>query len=490
MGNLKYDFCGLEAVPPAEKQPKLLYQKMKDALNATGRPILYSLCNWGTGAPHMWGQEVANSWRTGRDVFAVWDERAARSELKLPGYLQSVMTAIEDVANLHPHAGPGGFNDPDMLVVGLEGMTPYGLIDSDSMCPSHLRGRCKKGDYISREQWGSVGGLTHTEQRTHFAFWCMLAAPLMLGNDPRRMSVKTVRILTAKGLLAINQDPLGKQAQRIWREGDLAIWRKQLASGEHALLLFNGGNVTTDITTVWNRDLTAASAPHRKKVAREPPCADKEGMEEMCANWAKSGECSKNAGYMMSACPKSCDGCPPARWEGEQATAHVRDAWGEEEEGDFIAMYTAKHVEPHEARVLVVSFGPPSVHGAMPGDVNQTSSRMKRRQQGGEATISSQPKTSRSIVGRSSVGVVSAGRGDGAVRSQRHSVLEQHFHKLPSVSLESCTVEYGPSLLLLFFASMALSFICVHIFRELIWRRRPRQKQPSGVREGMSDRAR
>ena len=123
---LKYDFCGLEKVPPKQKVPKELYAIMRDALNATGRPIMYSLCNWGTGGPHLWGQETGNSWRTGRDVFAVWDEHSARSVLKLPGYLQSVMTAIEDLAQHHPYAGPGGFNDPDMLVVGLDGMTPYG----------------------------------------------------------------------------------------------------------------------------------------------------------------------------------------------------------------------------------------------------------------------------------------------------------------------------------------------------------------------------
>ena len=80
----------LTQVSPAEKQPKLLYQKMSDALNSTGRPILFSMCNWGVGQPHLWGRETANSWRTGRDVFAVWDERTARQVLKLPGYLQAV----------------------------------------------------------------------------------------------------------------------------------------------------------------------------------------------------------------------------------------------------------------------------------------------------------------------------------------------------------------------------------------------------------------
>ena len=143
------------------------------------------------------------------------------------------MTAIDDLAQHHPYAGPGGFNDPDMLVVGLDGMTPYGLIDSDDKCPPHLEpGQCKKGDYISREVWGTVGGLTQTEQRTHFAFWCALAAPLMLGNDPRKMSAATRRILMAPELLAINHDPLGQQARRVWHDGPLAIWRKQLASGE------------------------------------------------------------------------------------------------------------------------------------------------------------------------------------------------------------------------------------------------------------------
>jgi alpha-galactosidase len=75
---LKYDFCGLEKVPAAQKEPKKLYSVMRDALNATGRPILFSLCNWGVGGPHVWGHEVGNSWRTGRDVFAVWDEHGAR----------------------------------------------------------------------------------------------------------------------------------------------------------------------------------------------------------------------------------------------------------------------------------------------------------------------------------------------------------------------------------------------------------------------------
>lgn len=355
---LKYDFCGLDKVPSGRKEPQALYSVMRDALNATGRPILYSLCNWGVGGPHVWGHKVGNSWRTGRDVFSVWDEHTAREVLRLPGFLQSVMTAIEQQAAYHPHVGPGGFNDPDMLVVGLDGMTPYGIVEK---CPSHLpAGSCKPGDYVSREAWGSVGGLTYTEQRTHFAFWCMLASPLMLGNDPRHMSAATKRILTAPGMLDINQDPLGKQARRVWRDGELQIWLKELADGTHALLLFNGGDTKADIVARWKRDLPEASRPHEVETPRYPPCSDRADVASLCAGWVKGGECEKNAGYMKGSCRASCGACPPAVYEGRQATAYVRNAWEMEDEGSHVAMYTALHVEPHEARVLVVSFDPPA----------------------------------------------------------------------------------------------------------------------------------
>jgi alpha-galactosidase len=138
---LKYDFCGLEKVPANQKEPRQLYSVMRDALNATGRPVVFSLCNWGVGQPHLWGHDVGNSWRTGRDVFAVWDEHAARAVHKLPGYLQSIMTAIEDADRARRTVdGPGGFNDPDMLVVGLQGMTPCTLSGLRAS-RAHLRAR-------------------------------------------------------------------------------------------------------------------------------------------------------------------------------------------------------------------------------------------------------------------------------------------------------------------------------------------------------------
>ena len=356
---LKYDFCGFEKVKE-HHDPRHYYSLMRDALNATGRPILYSMCNWGVGSPHLWGHEVAHSWRTGRDVFAAWDEHAARTEMRLPGFLQSIETAVEQQLTYAPNARPGGFNDPDMLVVGLDGMTPYGIVDE---CPSHLPpGSCKKGDYVSRELWGKVGGLTITEQKTQFSLWCLLASPLMLGNDPRTMNGVTKRILTATELIAINQDSLGVQASRVHIDEEpssgrkISIWHKPLADGTHALLLFNNGLKPASITVKWERDLPTHASKYAVQVEREPPCVNKHD-DKACDGWAKGGECSKNPGFMKSGCQKACETCAPALYEGAQATALVRNAWEREDEGLFVAMYTAMHVEPHEARVVTVRFG-------------------------------------------------------------------------------------------------------------------------------------
>ena len=347
-------------------------------------------------------------------------------------------------------------------------MTPYGIIDSDDRCPTHLApGQCKKGDYISRELWGRVGGLTYTEQRTHFAFWCMLAAPLMLGNDPRRMSAATKRILMARELLAINQDPLGKQARRIWREGPLAIWRKELASGGDALLLFNGGSSTADITARWTRDLPDASKPYMRTVPREPPCADKQEVAQLCAGWAGGGECTKNAGYMKSNCPASCNACPPAKWDGQQAIAHVRNVWEEEDEGEFTALYTALHVEPHEARLIIVRFGPadttaperPKLRGLLPKPRPQPQHKLvpKRRQHatrggGGGGTVAPSEEPEEDDAADGSALRDETGGGRGIAASHRHAVHDQHRHEARPPTLATCTHEYGTSLLLLYLA--------------------------------------
>ena len=368
---LKYDYCGME---DAQMPTRYYYERMRDALNASGRPIFFSICSWGVGQPHEWGAAVGNSWRTGRDVFAAWDEHHAREVLRLPELLQSVQTAVEGQAKLAKYAGPGGFNDPDMLVVGLDGMSAYGQVNK---CPDHLSlGACISaggapdkgfmplpngtGEYVSREVWGKVGGLTHTEQRTIFSFWCMLSAPLILGNDPRRMRRSTLRILTARELIAINQDPLGQQARHVWSDGPLQIWRKQLASDRHAVMLFNGGSNVTDITVKWSRDLPEVAQRWQRVVPRDPPCRD---TRDDCSEWIrKNAQCridlqSRTHALLKAGCMRTCNACEPARVrKGRYAVALVRNAWENEYEGIFGAQFTAKKVEAHEARVYVLRF--------------------------------------------------------------------------------------------------------------------------------------
>ena len=155
-----------------------------------------------------------------------------------------------------------------MLLVGLEGMTPYGIVER---CPPHLpEGSCKVGDYISRERWGMVGGLTAVEQRTQFSFWCMLASPLILGNDPRRMSASTLRILTAPELLAVSQDPGARQARRVRQEGDEQVWRKDLTGGKFAVLLYNAGAAPRHVTLSFGRDLPDVAQRWARTVPRVP----------------------------------------------------------------------------------------------------------------------------------------------------------------------------------------------------------------------------
>lgn len=368
---LKYDYCGME---DAQMPTRYYYERMRDALNASGRPIFFSICSWGVGQPHEWGAAVGNSWRTGRDLFAAWDEHHAREVLRLPQLLQSVLTAVEGQANLAQYAGPGGFNDPDMLVVGIDGMSAYGMVNK---CPDHLPlGACisaggapdkgfmplpnNTGEYVTREVWGKVGGLTHTEQRSVFSFWCMLSAPLILGNDPRRMRRSTLRILTARELIAINQDPLGQQARRVWSDGPLQIWRKRLTGDRHAVMLFNGGSNVTDITVKWHRDLPEVAQRWLRSVPRDPPCRD---TREDCAElFRRPAHCridlqNRTHALLKAGCMRTCNACAAARVrKGRYAVALVRNAWENEYEGIFGAQFTATKVEAHEARVYVLRF--------------------------------------------------------------------------------------------------------------------------------------
>jgi alpha-galactosidase len=153
---------------------KVRYPVMRDALNGTGRHIYFSMCEWGREKPYEWGSSVGNSWRTTIDIFDHW---------------QSFLHNLEKQENLSSYAGPGGWNDPDMLEVGN-------------------------------------GGMTHDEYQTHFALWAVLKAPLLIGCDLANMSQSTLDILGNEELIAVNQDKLGKQADLIERKAHVFGWKE------------------------------------------------------------------------------------------------------------------------------------------------------------------------------------------------------------------------------------------------------------------------
>ncbi len=196
---LKYDLCSFRDVMDAQgvtdpgERNRLIraaYRKMHDAIVATGRPIVYSLCQYGFDSVWEWGAEVgANLWRTTGDISADYD--------------RIVVIALTQ-AGLGRYAGPGHWNDPDMLEVGN-------------------------------------GKLTHDENLTHMTFWAMLAAPLLAGNNLTLMSDEVRAILTNREVIAIDQDPLGKEASPIHQEGPLQIWARPLIDGSVAVAIFNIG---------------------------------------------------------------------------------------------------------------------------------------------------------------------------------------------------------------------------------------------------------
>lgn len=217
---LKYDYCFCPDYVSANNDYRMAidrYKAMGDALKATGRPIVFSICEWGPRSPWLWGKEVGGHlWRTSYDVADIWD--MPRNETSPIG----ILTSIDVVANLGRFSGPGGWNDPDMLVVGL-----------------------KNSGFIKG------GGCTETEYETQMNMWCMFSAPLMIGCDVRSMDGATQRILMNKELLAIDQDPLGKQGFRVMSKDGLEAWKKPLSGDRYAIALFNRNSDRQKITATW-----------------------------------------------------------------------------------------------------------------------------------------------------------------------------------------------------------------------------------------------
>ncbi|PON87761.1 Glycoside hydrolase [Trema orientale] len=192
---LKYDNCNNDG-----SKPTVRYPVMTRALMKAGRPIFFSLCEWGDLHPALWGAKVGNSWRTTGDITDTWESMVSRADMN------------EVYAEL---ARPGGWNDPDMLEVGNGGMT--------------------KDEYI-----------------VHFSLWAISKAPLLIGCDVRNVTKDTMEIIANKEVIAVNQDPLGVQAKKVRMEGDLEIWAGPLSGYRVVVVLLNRGPQRISIIAQWD----------------------------------------------------------------------------------------------------------------------------------------------------------------------------------------------------------------------------------------------
>jgi alpha-galactosidase len=200
---LKEDWCN--TLPGQNSESS--YTLMRNALAESGRPIVFSICEWGSTKPWLWAGPVGNLWRATPDIQDCWD---CKRDWGGGGVVQ-----ILDLMNgLETYSGPGHWNDPDMLEIGN-------------------------------------GGMTKEEYRAHFSMWAMFSAPLLAGNDIANMTPDTKEILLNKEVIAIDQDALGQQGRRVKKTGDLEVWSKQLQDGGRAVALINRGPAAAQISVAW-----------------------------------------------------------------------------------------------------------------------------------------------------------------------------------------------------------------------------------------------
>jgi alpha-galactosidase len=200
---LKYDWCYT-----GTRNAEAAYTIMARALRESGRDIVFSLCEWGGSRPGRWAHPVGHLWRTTGDIWDAWKGKKEWSH--------GMLDILDMNAELWSESAPNGWNDPDMLEVGN-------------------------------------GGMTTTEYESHFSLWAMLAAPLIAGNDLSKMDADTRRILTNGDVIAVDQDPLGRQGRRVWRQGELEIWARPLKGGERAVVLFNRGEAPAEMKVGWDQ---------------------------------------------------------------------------------------------------------------------------------------------------------------------------------------------------------------------------------------------
>ncbi|KZT22585.1 glycoside hydrolase family 27 protein [Neolentinus lepideus HHB14362 ss-1] len=225
---LKYDNCWNEGLSGNTTISYKRYEKMAHALNATGRPILYAMCNWGEDQSWTWAGELANSWRMSGDIadlFTGYDPGCPCTSLENCtqfGYRCAVTRILDWAADIAPYSGPGGWGDLDMLEVGNGNMT--------------------KDEYI-----------------THFSMWALVKSPLMLGNDLANMTAQTLDIISNKAIISINQDPLGVAASRVAQmpleEGDVQVWVGPLADEATVVAIVNTSPANVTVTLPWSEIL-------------------------------------------------------------------------------------------------------------------------------------------------------------------------------------------------------------------------------------------
>jgi alpha-galactosidase len=223
---LKFDWCNTEGINAKEA-----YTTMSKALKTAGRLIVFSLCEWGNNQPWLWAEPVGQLWRTTGDITAQFDGIKSYGNWHANG----VMTIVDMQDSLRKYAGPNHWNDPDMLEVG--------------------------------------NGLTPAQNRSHFSLWAMLAAPLIAGNDLRKMSAETKSVLTNKDVIAINQDLLGIQGFRYSNKDSIQTWFKPLSNNEWAVCFVNRSSVAKQLDFNWqnesvidnlyNKSLDAKSTTYR-----------------------------------------------------------------------------------------------------------------------------------------------------------------------------------------------------------------------------------
>ena len=205
---LKFDWCNTDGINAIEA-----YKTMSKAIRAAGRPMIFSLCEWGQHKPWRWAKDVGQLWRSTVDIGIGFVKTPSKGDWQP----LSVLNILDQQDSIRQYAGPGHWNDPDMLEVG--------------------------------------NGMKYNEDKAHFTLWCMLAAPLMAGNDLRKMSDETKSILTNKDVVALDQDPLGVEAFRYYTFDGIEIWVKPLANNELAVCFLNRSDHPQSVNYNWKEHL-------------------------------------------------------------------------------------------------------------------------------------------------------------------------------------------------------------------------------------------